>query len=176
MEPVVLVTYATRSGSTDEVARTVAGVLREAGLAVEVQPVRSVHDIERYGAVVLGAPLYMTRLHKDARRFLSAHRGALMKVPVALFVPGPVQTVEKDWTGARNQLDKELAQFPWLSPVAQHIVGGKFDPAKMGFPFNLIPALRKMPASDVRDWTAIRGLASGLAVTFHREGQRPGVR
>jgi menaquinone-dependent protoporphyrinogen oxidase len=99
-----------------------------------------------------------------------------MKVPVALFVPGPVQTVEKDWTGARKQLDKELAKFPWLSPVAQHIVGGKFDPAKMGFPFNLIPALRKMPASDVRDWTAIRGLASGLAVTFHREGQRPGVR
>ena len=28
---------------------------------------------------------------------------------------------------------------------------------------NLIPALRRMPPSDVRDWTAIRTWASGLA-------------
>jgi menaquinone-dependent protoporphyrinogen oxidase len=166
MEPVVLVTYATRSGSTEEVARTVAEVLREDGLVTEVQHVREAHDLEQYCAVVLAAPLYMSRLHKDARRFLSAHRGALMKVPVALFVLGPIQAVEKDWTGALQQLDMELKKFPWLSPAVQHVVGGKFDPAKMGFPFNLIPALRKLPASDVRDWPAIRGFASDLATMF----------
>ena len=26
--------------------------------------------------------------------------------------------------------------------------------AKLRFPFTLIPALKKMPASDIRDWTA----------------------
>ena len=175
MEAAVLVTYATRSGSTEEVARAVAEVLRERGLVVEFQPVRSVHAIEHYSAVVLAAPLYMFRLHKHARRFLSAHRGALMKVPVALFVPGPVKKDEKDWTLARQHLDKELAKFPWLSPIASHIVGGKFDPAKLGFPLNLIPALRKMPASDARDWTTIRGLAIDLAAMLQPVEQSPAV-
>jgi menaquinone-dependent protoporphyrinogen oxidase len=164
MEPVILVTYATRTGSTEEVARTVAETLREHGLTVEVHPAADVHSLDPYSAVVLGAPLYMGRLLKDARKFLSAHRTALMKIPIALFVLGPVQAVEKDWTGARQQLDKELAKFSWLSPVARQIVGGKFDPAKLGFPFSLI--LKKLPAGDVRDWTAIRAFASDLAARW----------
>ncbi len=167
MEPVVLVTYATRSGSTAEVAQAVAQTLRENSVAVEIQPIHSVHSLEKYAAVVLGVPLYIGRFHKDARRFLAANRSALMKVPVALFVLGPAQKEEKDWTGAQTQLQKELAKFPWLSPVSQKILGGKFDPSKLGFPFNLIPALRKMPASDVRDWTAIRAWAVEVAAILH---------
>jgi menaquinone-dependent protoporphyrinogen oxidase len=46
------------------------------------------------------------------------------------------------------------------------MVGGKFDPAKLRFPYNLIPALKKMPASDLRDWVAIRAWASSLAARF----------
>lgn len=176
MEPVVLLTYATRSGSTEEVAQAVAQTLRENSVAAEIQPIQSVHSLEPYAAVVLGVPLYMTRFHKDARRFLAANHSALMKVPVALFVLGPVQKDEKDWTGAQKQLEKELAKFSWLSPVSQKIVGGRFDPSKLGFPFRLIPALRKMPASDVRDWTAIRAWASEVAAVLHKAPQgSPGV-
>jgi hypothetical protein len=38
----VLVAYATRYGSTQEVAQTIAATLREAGLEVDVQPMREV--------------------------------------------------------------------------------------------------------------------------------------
>ncbi len=141
MDPIVLVTYATRSGSAEEVAREVAETLLECGIAVETQPIRNVRSLERYGAVVLGAPLYLSRLHKDARRFLAAQRDALVKMPVALFVLGPVQKDEKDWTGARAQLEKELAKFSWFSAVSQQILGGRFDSAKLGFPFSLFPPL-----------------------------------
>jgi menaquinone-dependent protoporphyrinogen oxidase len=170
MDPFVLVTYATRYGSTEDVARAAAEVLREHGLEVDLQPVSAVHSLEPYGAVVLAAPLYMCRLHKDARAFLTTHRDRLAKLPVALFVPGPVDKAEKDWAGSRTQLDKELARHPWLSPVARHVVGGKFDPATMAFPFNLF--LRRMPVSDVRDWTEIRTLASELADTLQPALQR----
>lgn len=162
MEPIVLVTYATRYGSTEEVAMAVEQTLRKGGVAVETLPVCSVHSLERYGAIVLGVPLYMGRFHKDACRFLSAHRNALTNMPVALFVLGPVQRDEKDWAGARTQLKKELAKYPWFSPLSQEIVGGKFDPLKLGFPYSLIPPLRKLPAGDVRDWTAIRAWANDL--------------
>jgi menaquinone-dependent protoporphyrinogen oxidase len=102
-------------------------------------------------------------MHRDVRRLLSSHREALTKTPLALFVLGPVQQGEKEWAGARQQLDKELQRFPWLSPVDQHIVGGKFDPANLGFLFKLIPAVRKMPVSDARDWNLIREQANALA-------------
>ena len=167
METNVLVAYATRMGSTEEVARAVAELMSENGLTLEVQPANVVRSLDGYGAVVLAAALYMGRLHKHARQFLAAHRRELTKLPVALFVLGPVSNAEKDWTGAQQQLKKELDKLPWFAPVSQQIVGGKFDPKNLGFPFNLIPALKKMPVSDVRNWTAIRDYAREAVEKFH---------
>lgn len=70
----ILIAYATRYGSTQEVAEAIAATLHERGLEVELQPVRKVRTLEGYGAVVLGAPLYMFHWHKDALRFISQHR------------------------------------------------------------------------------------------------------
>jgi len=166
LSSLVLIAYATRYGSTQEVAEAVAETLRERGLEVNVQPMREVRTLQGYSAVVLGTALYMFRLHKDARRFLTRHREALSKRPVAIFAMGPINNDEKEWQGVRAQLDKELAMFPWLTPVAQEIFGGKFDPAKLRFPYNLVPALKRLPASDIRDWTAIRTWASSVAEKF----------
>jgi menaquinone-dependent protoporphyrinogen oxidase len=163
MSTMVLVGYATRYGSTQEVAEAVAAALRECGLAVDIQPMRQVRSLAGYSAVVLGAPLFMFRWHKDALRFLSRHRKALTERPVAIFALGPVHDPhdEQEWQDSRAQLDKALAEFPWLTPVALEIFGGKYDPAKLRFPISLFAG--KEPASDLRDWTAIRAWASNLA-------------
>jgi menaquinone-dependent protoporphyrinogen oxidase len=159
----VLVGYATRYGSTQEVAEAVAATLRECGLAVDIQPMRQVRTLAEYSAVVLGASLYMFRWHKDARRFLSRHRKALTERPVAVFALGPTHEPydEQEWQDSRAQLDKELAKYPWFTPVALEMFGGKYDPTKLRFPLNLLAG--KEPASDIRDWTAIRAWASDLA-------------
>jgi menaquinone-dependent protoporphyrinogen oxidase len=158
----VLVAYATRYGSTQEVAEAIAEAMREGGLAVDIRPAREVRSLEGYGAVVLGAPLYMFRWHKDTLRFLSRYRQALSGRPVAIFALGPTHDPydEKEWQDSRAQLDKELAKFPWLTPVALEVFGGKYDPAKLRFPISLFAG--QVPASDVRDWTAIRAWASDL--------------
>ena len=166
MSASVLVAYATRYGSTQEVAEAVAATLRERGLAVDIGPMRNVRTLDQYRAIVLGAPLYMFHWHKDALHFLERHREALTARPVAIFALGPFHAEEKEFQGSREQLDKELAKFPWLRPGAIEIFGGKFDPQKLTFPYNLMPALKNMPASDVRDWTAIRAWASNLAAQF----------
>ena len=82
---------------------------------------------------MLGAPLYMFRWHKDAKRFLSRHHQALMARPVAVFALGPFHDDAKEFQMARSQLDKELLEFPWFAPVAIEIFGGKFDPAAAAF-------------------------------------------
>ena len=166
MSASILVAYATRYGSTQEVAEAVAATLRERGLEVDIQPMREVRALDQYGGVVLGAPLYMFHWHKDALHFLARYREALKQRPVAVFALGPWHDEEKEYQEVRKQLDKELAKFPWLTPRAIAIFGGKFDPQKLTFPHNMIPALKNMPASDVRDWNAIRAWASDLAELF----------
>lgn len=158
----VLVGYATRYGSTQEAAEVVAQALRERGSAVDLLPLRNVKSLEGYHAVVLGAPLFMFHWHKDALRFLSRFRKVLSDLPVAAFALGPVTDPykEEEWQGARDQLEKELAKYPWFKPAALEIFGGRFDPQKMGFPMKMFTG--KMPAMDIVDLAAVRTWAEGL--------------
>ncbi len=161
----ILVAYATTHGSSQEVAETVAKCLHESGCEAEIQPAKQVKTLDGYDAVVLGAPLYMFKLHKDAFRFLSRFKDSLLKgISVAVFAGGPFGEVTPQiWEEVRQNLDKELARESWLKPVSVLVVGGKFDPNSLRFPYNLIPAMKQQPASDFRDWEAIRRWASALA-------------
>ena len=164
MSASIMVTYATRYGSTQEVAEVVTATLREHGLEVDLQPMRSVRTLDNYLAVVLGAPLYMGHWQRDAQHFLSRHRQALAQRLLMMFVLGPLKT-DEGWPEVRAQLDQELAKYPWFKPVAVELFGGKYDPAQFRFPDNLIaalPAMKQVPAGDIRDWTAIRAWANSL--------------
>ena len=168
MSDAILVTYATRYGSTQEVAERVAATLRESGLQVDVQAARQARTLEGYRAVVLGAPLYIGRWLKDAHRFLGRFQEGLVQCPVAIFALGPTRPEEMEAPDVRTQLDQELNKYPWLKPVAAELFGGKYDPATLRFPDNLlavIPAspLHGAPASDARDWEEIRAWAVNLA-------------
>jgi menaquinone-dependent protoporphyrinogen oxidase len=163
MTALILVAYATKHGSTKEVAEAITATLREHGLEVDVRPAGEVRKLDGYNAVVLGAPLYIGRWHGDALSFLKRHRTALLGLPVAIFALGPLKTAEQDeegWRASREQLDHALMKISWLVPVAVEMFGGVIDPAKLHFPFS------HMPAGDARDGTAIRSWADKLAATF----------
>jgi menaquinone-dependent protoporphyrinogen oxidase len=171
MDSKILVAYATSSGSTQEIAEVVGEELRKNGLAVDVQPMRNIRSLDGYSAFLLGIPLYMFRWHRDARRFLSRQRKNLSgELPIAIFSGGLFETGDEkelhEDKDVRAQVDKELAKYPWLKPVSIEIVGGRFDPQKLAFPWKLLPALRQLPASDLRDWDLIRTWASNLAGRF----------
>lgn len=168
MSNAILVAYATRYGSTQEVAEHVAAVLLEAGYTVDIRHTKDVKSLEGCNAVVLGAPLYMGKWHKDARRFLARHQGALQERPVAVFALGPLEPVEEQMQDAREQLDRNLVKYPWLDPVETAMFVGKFDPDKLTFPYNLLPLDDALPAGDNRDWDAIRGWAGELPVQLHQ--------
>ncbi len=173
METKALVAYASKYGSTREVAEAVAATLREGGLAADVRPVGKVRSLAGYNLVVLGAPFYVGAWHKDALQFLARHRDSLAdrgpaSPRVAVFALGPLSADEQAWHATRAALDAELAKFAWLAPVATELFGGRFDPGRLRFPDTMIvglPAspLHGMPAADVRDWTAIRAWAAQLA-------------
>ncbi len=162
----VLVAYATKHGSTKEVAEAVAQGIREGGWDVDLLRAKDVRSLEGYHGIIIGAPLYIMRWHGDAKRFLSRHRNVLKKRPVAVFGLGPFHDDEKEYEEVHAQLAKELAKFDWFLPLTVQVFGGKFDPLSLRFPYNLIPAMKSIPASDVRDWTAIRAWAGDMSGRF----------
>lgn len=167
MTTTVLVAYATKYGSTQEVAEVIATTLCEHGLVVEVRPAHEVRTLQGYDSVVLGAALYIGRWHADARRFLKRHHTVLSSLPVAIFALGPLDASEKQWLDARTQLNETLAKETWLTPVNIEMFGGVIDPAKLHFPFN------HMPAGDARNWTVIRSFAERVAAAFQRTSAEP---
>jgi menaquinone-dependent protoporphyrinogen oxidase len=164
----MLIAYATRSGSTGEVAEAIGAKMREAGLQVEVARMRDLKAIGKQTAVVLGAPLYMGGLPGDVRRFLARNRADLSVRKAWFFVLGPIEGKPEEFEQARAQAQKWLEKEAWFGPAEIKVFGGKFDVNRMPFPFSLaryLPAFpaKNMPAKDIRDWEAIRAWAGDIA-------------
>jgi menaquinone-dependent protoporphyrinogen oxidase len=162
MTPTVLVAYATKHGSTRQVAEAVAERLGAHGIATFTRPAGDVGSLEGYQGVVLGSAIYTGRLHADARRFLRRHATELAAWPLAVFAMGPRTLADEDVASSRGQLESALAKEPTVHPLATAIFGGVFDPAQHHFPLN------RMPVSDVRDWPAIHAWADEVAAQFTR--------
>ena len=153
----VLVAFASKHGSTREVAEAVAQRLVQHGLEVETAPVSAVDDVTQFDAVVLGTALYMGRAHKSARSFLHRYGAELATLPVAVFGMGPASTSDHDLEDSRRQLDRALEAAPLVDPFAITVFGGVVRPDELPFPFS------RMPASDARDWVAIDAWADRVA-------------
>lgn len=149
-----LVAYASKYGSVEEVARFVAERLQEHGLEVDVADARDAlvadHDL-----VVLGAGLYMAKMHKQGRRFLKRNWAALSHVPYAVFAMGPLSAEPEEIEKVRPHLESGLRGAP--APFEQAIFGGVIDHERLHFPFD------RMPEGDHRDWDAIRAFADRVA-------------
>ena len=129
--------------------------LRERGAQVTLLPARAAGEsVAGYDLVVLGAPLYSGRWHRDAHRFLRRHRRELSAVPVAVFAMGLRTDTEDAWRRSRVQLDRARAKRDRLNPVAVTVFGGA-DP----------PGRSRRPRRDLRSWETIQAWAAQALAT-----------
>ncbi len=168
MSEKILVTYATKYGSTRGVAETIAGELRLKGLDVDLLPVKEVNSMAPYSAVVLGSPLYIGSMLGDATKFLSRFKKDLSRIPSALFILGPLYNTPKEMADVKAQLDTALNRIKWFHPAVVSVFTGAMDPEKFRFPdslLNMMPAAKNdnlLKKHDGRDWVAIKEWAGSL--------------
>ena len=110
----ILIAYATKCGSTAEVAEAVGEAMPSHGLDVHVRPAAQVDHVGEYDAVVVGCPILYASPHSDAVGLLHRHRAVLARLPVAYFLTCLELTriPEADHRGVPTVVDPDLGALP----------------------------------------------------------------
>jgi menaquinone-dependent protoporphyrinogen oxidase len=166
----VLVTAASKHGSTRELAETVARVLEEQGLSAELVDMDEVDDLSGYDAYVVGSGIYLGNWLKEARRFIDAHASELARRPTWLFASGSIvgePPVADDPNALRAGLVERLVE---TTKAREHkLFAGKLDLSKLGLLEKA--AVRGAHASegDYRDWDDAKRWATEIAAELSAE-------
>src|SRR5512133_1773717 len=88
--PVVLVAFASETGSTARIAEEIATELRADGLTVACRLAAEVDELDPFDALVLGSGVYVRSRHTDGGGFLTRHAHDIEGKPVWLFCSGPI--------------------------------------------------------------------------------------
>jgi menaquinone-dependent protoporphyrinogen oxidase len=172
----VLVAYASKRGSTAEIAEAVAEVLRRSGLSVDCTSVEDVRGIDGYDALVIGSAVYMKRWRGDAKRFLRRHAKELATRPFWVFSTGPVgdpwREVNPGWLEPQQMLDlvERLGG-------RGHVVFGGRVPLEPRGPMER-SLIRNTPSEfhDRRNWDEIRAWAAEVGSQTRAALESPGDR
>lgn len=162
-----LVAFASKRGSTAEIAETVAATLRRSGLEVTLRSVDEVENLDPYDAVVLGSAVYMKRWRGDARHFLKRHRKALRKLPFWVFSSGPVGDPANDdpeWAEPRKLVEK----IEEMGARGHVVFGGRVPAEPHGFMEKAMVEGTPEEYRDRRDWDEIRVWAEGVAAALKK--------
>jgi menaquinone-dependent protoporphyrinogen oxidase len=151
----ILVTYATRAGSTVEVAAAIAESLNTRGYAVDVKPVKEKPNLAGYPAVVMGSAIRMGKWLPEAVDFIEANQTTLGQMPVSLFTVHMLNAGDDE--ASRTARQAYLAAVrPLLLDAEEVYFEGKMDFTRLSFLDRTIAKMVKAVESDNRDWAEIR--------------------
>ncbi len=156
----LLVAYASKYGSTAEIAEVIGKELQKRKYEVEVKPVEDVGSLERYDGFVIGSAVYAGGWIKSAAKFLRNNQDRLAEYPVWFFSSGPTgqgdpNEIMDGWSFPEN-LSKVREK---INPKDVILFHGKIDPDQLNFAERMIVKSVKATVGDYRDWLVIRGWA-----------------
>jgi menaquinone-dependent protoporphyrinogen oxidase len=157
----ILVTYASRAGSTAGVAQTIGKTLNEGGAQVDVIPMQEVKDLSAYAVVVAGSAIHKSKWLPEVAQFIQTHRSTLAQKPFAMFtvcITLAMPNSEKYCPGVAGWAAPVRAQ---VKPLSEGLFAGMLDFSKLPFNWDTLilrasVAFGVFPKGDHWDWNAIR--------------------
>jgi menaquinone-dependent protoporphyrinogen oxidase len=163
----ILVTYASRAGSTAGVAEAIGQALADSGAPVEVRPIEDVQDLAPYQAVVAGSAIQGGQWLPEAMQFVQTHQAALARKPFAAFLVCMTLSM-RDAEQYRSHVATWLGPVRALvKPVSEGLFAGALDISQVPslgdrLKFRLSVLFGVWAEGDHRDWSAIRTWAASL--------------
>lgn len=157
----ILITYATRTGSTKGISDFMVKTLSNLGEQVEILPIQAVRDLTAYKAIILGSAIQASKLMPEVIEFVKDNRNELSKKPFAVFLVCVTLAM-------RNGKKYHSFVSGWLDPIRSDL-----NPISEGF-FSGVLDIKKIPSrldrlkfrlsvlfgfwkeGDHRDWSAIQ--------------------
>jgi len=156
----ILVTTATKRGSTAEIGQAIGERLRLAGWPVDTAPAGEVRSIVRYRAVILGSATYMSRWRREAGAFLRRFRRELAERDLWLFQSGPLDhSAEEREYPLPQRIESRLGGLRFRGHAT---FGGKLDPEHTKG-FIAASMVKQGLARDFRDFDQINSWADAIA-------------
>ncbi len=167
MQNRILVTYASRAGSTASIAEAIGKTLTEGGTLVDVIPMQNVKDLSMYQAVVAGSAIRGSKWLPEAVQFIQTHRAELTHKRFAMFTVCITMAM-------KNAENYRAGVAGWVAPVrtlvkplSEGFFAGMLDFSKLPVNWDtlmlrLAVALGIFPRGDHRDWNAIHAWAVAL--------------
>ena len=158
----VLVSAASRHGSTAEMAAEVATVLGEAGIDAVVLAPDDIHSLDGWDAAVIGSAIYVGHWLAPARDLVERLAAELAERPVWLFSSGPI--------GDPPKPEEDPADLPELMAAtgarSHRLFAGLVDKSRLGLGEKVILAAVRAPEGDYRSWDEIRAWAEEIAAAL----------
>ncbi len=156
----VLIAYASKYGSTKEIAEHIAMMLRRAGLTTEVKDAESVSSLYAYDAIILGSGIYFDTWLPEAKELLESFEDELSEKQVWLFSSGlTAQVGPKDWSFPET-LQPIIKS---IKPKAVALFGGKVNAEQLTLDDWLLNPSLRVEAGDYRNWNEIEAWARAIA-------------
>ncbi len=160
----VLITYASRYGSTKDIAIAISKVLEDHQFINDVFPAEDISSLDPYHAVIMGSAVYFGNWLEPASELLESFQEQLIQIPVWLFSSGP--TVNGDPSKAL-----ENWCFPTSLQAIANIIrprdiklfAGKIDPTLLTLDDWLTNRSMGGKSGDYRDWNIIAEWANSIA-------------
>ncbi|WP_420749883.1 flavodoxin domain-containing protein [Rhodococcus sp. O3] len=154
----ILVSAASRHGSTAEIATALGAALRDRGALVDVVEPHDVRDISGYDAVVIGSAVYRGRWLRPAKDFVDAHAKELRRRPVFLFSSGPIADQDRP---VNSPYDVFTVRH--RTGAREHrMFAGKLDPEGLSVGERMHVRMSGGRVGDFRDWDAVGGWAGTI--------------
>jgi menaquinone-dependent protoporphyrinogen oxidase len=162
-----LVAFASKHGSTKEIADYIAKTLEQHQIQTDVLYVGAVMHLTDYDAVIIGSAVYAGQWRPEAAQFIKVRTDILAEKRIWLFSSGP--------TGHGNATDL-LGGFLFpenleyhrnkINPVDTAVFHGNLDLTKLTLAELMIVNSYGGPLGDYRQWDKIKAWADSIAATL----------
>ncbi|MCK4844315.1 MAG: hypothetical protein KAS95_01445 [Candidatus Heimdallarchaeota archaeon] len=148
-----LIAYGSRYGATKETSHYIAKILREDySLDVDVTDLKENPEIDHtsYSNIIIASGIKLGLWTKESLNFM---KNDFSDKKLAIFISSGFAGEEEKYEQAVSDfLNKEIAEYPHLKPIAQEAFGGKIPKWNI---FGLIFKIQRKKL-DSRDWEKIK--------------------